>query len=579
MMAMEMFVSVVTHRQGQLRHACDTARICSSPRPARVDYCCNRHDDVMTGRRSHLVVRSVDARVGADVKTRNTIREVVEWKGENGGDGARAVLRLKAVENAGEDSDKYVVCPGCAVAYFVGRAQVLSSQVQCANCAVSFVCGATHLFELAPTETAPRQPHEIACEHFGACSGCTLNERVNMPPLAEELQSYAKDALRYTSPVLIHCGEERGWRTQAKLAVRGSPNPVMGLFKQGTHQVVPIPNCQVHHPSINVAAEIVNALVSQLGITAYNEISLRGQLRYVQYQVERASGEVVVSFVWNADQFLDVAKFGSRLANMLWNQRNEAKVKAIWFHLNDLPGNAILAPNPRKWKCIKSVKLDNPLAGMTLETIFNVPVYFTPYSFRQANLDAFEAMLVRMAKFVPKRSKVVEFCAGVGVIGLSLLQSRDLSSLLCTEINRMAEDGFYASLAKLPRDLQSRAQFKAAPMNAVLHLLDGCDVLVIDPPRSGFDKTLMDHMIGISSSNGASNARSRRRSDKGLRLIYISCGFKAFQRDALQLCRVGWKLRHVDGSVFFPGSNHIETLAVFDAPSPDDNLSRAGVAR
>ena len=49
------------------------------------------------------------------------------------------------------------------------------------------------------------------------------------------------------------------------------------------------------------------------------------------------------------------------------------------------------------------------------------------------------------------------------------------------------------------------------------------------------------------------------------RLIYLSCGFSAFQRDCDALIESGqWRLTHCEGFNFFPGSDHIETLAVFD---------------
>ena len=87
------------------------------------------------------------------------------------------------------------------------------------------------------------------------------------------------------------------------------------------------------------------------------------------------------------------------------------------------------------------------------------------------------------------------------------------------------------------------------------------------------------------------------------RLIYVSCGFKAFKRDAARLlagsmaggddpdggghaaaaaqagrgrgrkrgrggCR--WDLVHAEGHVLFPGSDHIETFAVFDRVLPSE---------
>ena len=52
------------------------------------------------------------------------------------------------------------------------------------------------------------------------------------------------------------------------------------------------------------------------------------------------------------------------------------------------------------------------------------------------------------------------------------------------------------------------------------------------------------------------------------RIIYISCGFKALESDTAVLLQQGtWKLVHAEGHVFFPGSDHIESLAIFDRVS------------
>lgn len=48
------------------------------------------------------------------------------------------------------------------------------------------------------------------------------------------------------------------------------------------------------------------------------------------------------------------------------------------------------------------------------------------------------------------------------------------------------------------------------------------------------------------------------------RVVYVSCGFDALKRDSLALIAAGWSLRHSEGFVLFPGSDHVETLAIFD---------------
>lgn len=47
-------------------------------------------------------------------------------------------------------------------------------------------------------------------------------------------------------------------------------------------------------------------------------------------------------------------------------------------------------------------------------------------------------------------------------------------------------------------------------------------------------------------------------------LIYLSCGFSALMRDCDALLASGqWRLVHAHAFLFFPGTDSLETLAVF----------------
>jgi hypothetical protein len=47
-------------------------------------------------------------------------------------------------------------------------------------------------------------------------------------------------------------------------------------------------------------------------------------------------------------------------------------------------------------------------------------------------------------------------------------------------------------------------------------------------------------------------------------IVYLSCGFASFTRDFDALVDSGrWRAAHSEAFIFFPGADHIETLAVF----------------
>ena len=97
-------------------------------------------------------------------------------------------------------------------------------------------------------------------------------------------------------------GPAFGYRHRARLAVRGrSASPKLGVFQEGSHRIVDVPRCLVHHPLINEVAAAVKQAVRDSGVAPYAERVHRGELRYVQVAVERSSASAQVVLVGNSD--------------------------------------------------------------------------------------------------------------------------------------------------------------------------------------------------------------------------------------------------------------------------------------
>lgn len=83
----------------------------------------------------------------------------------------------------------------------------------------------------------------------------------------------------------------------------------------------------------------------------------------------------------------------------------------------------------------------------------------------------------------------------------------------------------------------------------------GAEVVVLDPPRKGLEPELLHWLCSPAAGDAGVS-----------RLLYLSCGWPALKRDAAELLASGhWRLRHAECFLFFPGSDHIETLTVWDA--------------
>lgn len=371
------------------------------------------------------------------------------------------------------------------------------------------------------------------CPHFGECAGCSELLSLRPPPLWEEVSSFFSSF----SALELHVGPPLHWRHRAKVAVRGASNsPLIGLFKHFSHNVFPIPECLVHHPNLNRAFAFVRTWIQKNDVIPYEETTGKGELRYLQGVVQRGSGRVQLSFVFNSSQSKgDLADYWRDLLLQL-GEEYASLWHSLWINFNGLPVNTIFGPH---WMHVWGEEL-------LWEKFEDVSVCYGPASFGQANLPLFERMLIRVRELLPLQARVAEFYAGVGVIGLFI--ASHCQWVRCSEMNPFAEFYFLQACAQLPEDVSSRINFFSSSTQEALFILDDATTVIVDPPRKGLDPRF------FAALKDASTVKQ---------LIYISCGWEAFKRDFEKLAEEGWKVKSVDGYHFFPGSNHVELLVNF----------------
>jgi 23S rRNA (uracil1939-C5)-methyltransferase len=367
----------------------------------------------------------------------------------------------------------------------------------------------------------------LQCSYFPTCSGCEIQGNVLSPPILDEIKKYFA-----SHPFSFHTDAVEGWRSRAKLAVRGtSTSPQIGLFKRGTHDVIPIPDCPIHHPSINQAVHTIRNWMIAEQIAPYDEKSHTGFLRYLQCVVERKTGKVQLTLVVNTQMLstTDLEKLKVLEKQTDWH--------SIWINFQPDSTNRIFGD---EWQLISG-------EPVIWETLAGTSICFHPACFAQAHLNLFEKILLSIKKSVKPNQKIVEFYAGVGVIGLTLADT--LTSLVCTEITPFAQACFELAKKQLPVEQQKKVHSKIAASNEGISLLHDADVIIVDPPRKGLDPTLLQAILENTSAT---------------QLVYLSCGFRSFKHDAEKLLAAGWHITKAEGYLLFPGTDHVETLVIFE---------------
>jgi len=371
-----------------------------------------------------------------------------------------------------------------------------------------------------------------SCPHRPPCPGCPRFGEHGIAPAARD----ALDALAQAHglpSVAVISGQNAGFRLRARLAIRGRRgSPKVGLFESGTHRVVHIPNCSVHHPLINRVAAVVRRALVDTGMTSYSEGVQVGLARYLQVTVERTSQSAQVVFVANSTAPEPVAACLDLIRDQLGDS-----LHSLWFNANCGYSNSILGPEFHHWCGPATV----------VEHFGGASVHYPPGAFGQNNLDISQLIIEQVRGEIPAGAKVAEFYAGVGAIGLSILAS--VGEIRMNEASPHSLHGLDLGLAELQSADRAKVSVFPGPAGEALEAATGSEVVIVDPPRKGLDASLTEYLSDVPPE----------------RLIYVSCGLDAFKADLEHLTSRGkLRLRALTAFNLLPFTEHVETVARFD---------------
>ncbi len=344
------------------------------------------------------------------------------------------------------------------------------------------------------------------------------------------------DALARTHglpPVEVVGGELTGFRHRARLAIRGRrESPKLGLFETGSHRLVHIPNCQVHHPLINRVADVVRRALIDTEIGCYSEVAHRGLARYLQVVIERRSQTAQVVVVGNATSVEPFAALLDAIRARLGTQ-----LHSLWFNAQPERSNTVLGREFHRWCGPASL----------VECYGGAEVHYPPGAFGQSHPALAERIVAHVRDLIPAQARVAEFYGGVGAIGLSVLDR--VTALRINEVAVESLRGLALGLAGLARADREKVSVWPGTAAAAAPAAQDRTVVIADPPRKGLDPTLIATL----------------RSSPPRRFVYVSCELRSLVADTARLLADGaFRLDSLAAFDQFPYTEHVETVATFE---------------
>jgi 23S rRNA (uracil1939-C5)-methyltransferase len=187
---------------------------------------------------------------------------------------------------------------------------------------------------------------------------------------------------------------------------------------------------------------------------------------------------------------------------------------------------------------------------------------YSPNGFFQINLPVYEMVLLEIEKNITT-DDVLDLYAGVGTIGLSVARERNLTlveidkfafnelSKNCKQVFSKESKGYnnehtnpkitgeeYLSRRKSPTPVLAKSE-------EALEYIKSNQTVILDPPRSGCDKKLIEKILEVRPQ----------------KIVYLSCNPVTQARD-IKLLLSEYNIDTIKSYNFFPRTPHIENLVV-----------------
>lgn len=379
---------------------------------------------------------------------------------------------------------------------------------------------------------------ESECTTYKRCGGCSLRHieyEQTLKMKQNAVQSLVNKTLKNKVKVQEMLGMEnpQNYRNKAQypVGINKEGKPVMGVFANRTHEIIPINDCFIQNKETEKIAKFIFDFVVENNISIYNEITRKGLIRHIVTKIGKKTNEIMCIIVINGIEMPKEKELVEAVTSKFQN------VKSIVKNINMKNTNVILGK--------ENINLygEGYITDKLGEYIFKI----SPLSFYQVNPVQAEKLYniaVEKAK-ISKDDVVFDLYCGIGTI--SLFMAKYAKKVYGIEIVEEAIDSAKENARTNGID---NTEFIAGDVEEVLNDLINTksiipDIVMVDPPRRGLDNKSIENILKI----------------KPKRLVYISCNPATLVRDLKKLEEM-YDIDSMKPVDMFPYTNGIECCSV-----------------
>ena len=308
-------------------------------------------------------------------------------------------------------------------------------------------------------------------------------------------------------------------------------NPLSGIYREGTHDVVPIEECLLENKKADDIITTIRGMLKSFKIKTFDEDNGFGLLRHVLIRVGHESGQIMVVLVLTSPILPSKNNFVKAL------RQKHPEITTIVVNVNEKQTSMILGD--------KEKAIYGP--GYILDTMCGMEFKISPKSFYQVNPVQTEKLYrtaIDLAGLTGKE-RVLDCYCGVGTIGI--IASQRAGEVIGVELNH---DAVQDAIGNARRNKIGNITFYENDASRfMLQMADAgekVDVVFMDPPRSGSTSVFLQAMFRLAPEH----------------VVYISCSPDSLANDLEIITKHGYKAKRAIPVDMFPFTRSVETIVL-----------------
>ena len=377
------------------------------------------------------------------------------------------------------------------------------------------------------------------CKTYNRCGGCNLRH-IEYDKTIEIKKQSVENTLRKALEKEIKVDEVIKmdnpffYRNKLQYPV-GIKNgePVMGVFAERTHEIISTNNCKIQNELSQRIANDIFKFIKENRINVYDEINLKGSIRHIIIRIGIKTNEVMVTLVSNTAEIEKEEDLVKHISNLY------PEIKTIVKNVNNKNTNVILGR-------------ENHILfgdGYIYDYLGNKKFKISPMSFYQVNPIQTEKLYNKAIEYAELTGKetIFDLYCGIGTIGI-FASDKGAKLYGIETIPEAIEDA--KENAKL-NNIENAEFFVGDVEKALPEFIKENnikpDVIFIDPPRKGCEKTALETIMQIEPK----------------RIVYVSCNPATLARD-VKILEEKYAIGKVAICDMFPWTSHCESITTLE---------------